>query len=186
MVTVLGGPHPTNPHCAPAHTVPYAHAARSLPYPGSRGERRRKPRMASRFVSSGAIDPTSGAHVESAEAQPSTGPGRDAKAEIGGKNKEAWEAVQREVEEERKRRAAEKGSAEGEKSLYEILQENKGMNTHPSSTPPSPHRALLRVFPIPASSLLRGLRNGKNPGTNACGQTREKPQSKPPSRRRRR
>lgn len=75
----------------------------------------------SRFVSSGAIDPTSGDQVENTGAQ---GPEADSvKAE---RNKEAWEAVQREVEEEKKRKAAEKGSQDGGKSLYEILQENKG------------------------------------------------------------
>lgn len=77
--------------------------------------------MASRFISTGAIDPTSGHHVE-AEAPAGTGP---AGAE-GSKNKEAWEAVQKEVAEERRRRAAEKASDEPGKSLYDVLQENKG------------------------------------------------------------
>lgn len=82
----------------------------------------------SRFVSSGAIDPASGAQVEDAEGKPPAavpGAGKGA-AEDGGKNREAWEAVQREVEEERKRRAAEKASGEPGKSLYDVLQENKG------------------------------------------------------------
>lgn len=82
--------------------------------------------MSSRFVSSGAIDTTSGAAVENAETQRSTSDASKLSAEGGARNKEAWEAVQREVEEERRRRASEKSSAEGAKSLYEILQENKG------------------------------------------------------------
>lgn len=83
----------------------------------------------SRFVSSGAIDPASEAHVEDTGAQPRAAapPAGKAGSEDAGKNKEAWEAVQREVEEERKRRAAEKGSGEAGKSLFDILQENKGI-----------------------------------------------------------
>lgn len=90
----------------------------------------------SRFVSSGAIDPASGAHVEDAEGQPPAAAPAAGKgtAEGGGKNREAWEAVQREVEEERKRRAAEKASVEPGKSLYDVLQENKGIS------PPWPTR----------------------------------------------
>ena len=99
----------------------------------------------SRFVSSGAIDPTSGDHVESAEAKVALG-GDSAKAE---RNKEAWEAVQKEVEEERKRRAAEKGSGEGGKSLYEVLQENKGDISHvsPSLSWPVTHLTTLVSLP---------------------------------------
>lgn len=90
----------------------------------------------SRFVSSGAIDTTSGAQVEDAGGQPPAAAPRAGKAgaEDSGKNKEAWEAVQREVEEERKRRAAEKGSGEPGKSLYDVLQENKGISPLTSSS----------------------------------------------------
>ena len=81
--------------------------------------------MASRFVSTGAIDPTSGHHIE-AEAPPGAGAG----VAEGSRNKEAWEAVQKEIAEERRRREAEKASGEPGKSLYDVLQENKGILSH--------------------------------------------------------
>lgn len=107
--------------------------------------------MASRFVSTGAIDPTSGDHVE-AKAPPEAGPA----AAEGGKNKEAWEAVQKEVAEERRRREAEKAAGEPGKSLYDVLQENKGS---PSPlTPPLPLSipSLTRPFPL---DPIEGARN---------------------------
>lgn len=81
--------------------------------------------MSSRFVSAGAIDAASGQAVEvdkSTAAGTTTG---------GDSRNEEWEAVQRELEAERRRRnaaaeAARRGEGQ-ERSLYEVLQANKGM-----------------------------------------------------------
>lgn len=102
--------------------------------------------MASRFVSTGAIDPTSGLHVE-AEAAPDAGA---AGAQGVKGNKEAWEAVQKEVAEERRRRAAEKASGEPGKSLYDVLQENKGnpLTPHPLTIPTREPIPSLRPTPL--------------------------------------
>ena len=114
----------------------------------------------SRFVSSGAIDPTSGEHVEKAE----VAPGADSKAEGVGRNKEAWEAVQREVEEERKRRAAVKGPGEGEKSLFEVLQENKGMpssSTYQHNTAPPPNSTSSPFLGITKTDTTKSRKGGR-------------------------
>lgn len=88
--------------------------------------------MSSRFVSGGTTDTKTGEVVPvdqskstSTSAAPTAGSGSSAK------RSEEWAAVQAQVEEERRRRqqlreeAASRGSGEGEKSLYEVLQANK-------------------------------------------------------------
>lgn len=77
----------------------------------------------SRFVSAGAINAETGEAVEATAA--------DKKAEGAAaepKKNTEWEAVQKELEAERKRReeARVKAVEGGEKSLYDILQANKG------------------------------------------------------------
>lgn len=75
--------------------------------------------MSDRFVSAGTIDGDGELHRE-----PRTG--SVAHPPAGGKAE--WEAVQRELEAERKRREEQRlrESSAGEKSLYDILQANKG------------------------------------------------------------
>lgn len=76
--------------------------------------------MANRFVSGGVID-SSGEVAEK-------GQGKGESANNSSKNSE-WEAVQKELEAERKRRDEQriKAASGEEKSLFEILQANKGM-----------------------------------------------------------
>lgn len=86
--------------------------------------------MTSRFVSGGAIDSASGERIEVAAPA-------DGEAAVG-KNNAEWEAVQKEVEETRKRREeARKLEESGEqKSLFDILQANKGKKEILSSSAP--------------------------------------------------
>jgi hypothetical protein len=74
--------------------------------------------MSNRFVSGGTI--TSSGEVSKDAPQPTT-------TQPQPKNKE-WEAVQQELEAERKRRdeARAKAAAGDERSLYDVLQANKG------------------------------------------------------------
>ncbi|KAL1867340.1 hypothetical protein VTK73DRAFT_4247 [Phialemonium thermophilum] len=91
--------------------------------------------MASRFVSAGAIDPTTGEAAKPVEPTTSDGgsDSRDHGVGPAAKAEDEWAAVQRELEAERKRREEQRAAAMnsagsgpgGEKSLYEILQENK-------------------------------------------------------------
>ncbi|CAH0059726.1 unnamed protein product [Clonostachys solani] len=76
--------------------------------------------MSDRFVSGGTIGGSEGEKASSAESGPPASSG-------GTKNAAQWEAVERELEAERKRREEQRRKAvEGEeKSLYEILQDNK-------------------------------------------------------------
>jgi hypothetical protein len=92
--------------------------------------------MSSRFVSGGSIDPASGeALVASSEQAQSlttggnTNPRNQADTTITGTNQEQWEAVQRELDEERRRREEKRAMAAAgeEKSLYDVLQANKGL-----------------------------------------------------------
>lgn len=79
--------------------------------------------MSSRFVSGGAIDSASGEAVALSKSQPDN---RDAAKT---KHQAEWEVVERELEEERRKRAEARqaaGTGAGEKSLYEVLQANKG------------------------------------------------------------
>lgn len=80
--------------------------------------------MASRFVSGGVIDTTSG---ETVDAETTGRAGQS--APLSKRRQEEWEAVQKELEAERRqreeRRRAE-GEAGGERSLFEVLQANKG------------------------------------------------------------
>ncbi|GAP82768.1 putative NEFA-interacting nuclear protein NIP30 [Rosellinia necatrix] len=84
--------------------------------------------MTSRFVSGGTIAGDGGAEGED---RPGTGATTETRARAGiGSDKAAveWEAVQRDLEEERRRRVeARKATVEGsgERSLYEVLQANK-------------------------------------------------------------
>jgi molecular chaperone GrpE (heat shock protein) len=94
------------------------HHHHQFPKPGEREEI--PGQMANRFVSAGAIDATTG---EASEAPP--------KAEVAAAaaaNNDQWEQVQKELEEERRRREERRKAAGqgGEKSLFEVLQENKG------------------------------------------------------------
>lgn len=88
--------------------------------------------MSSRFVSSGTIGPSGGsggdddvgkADADAAGAVAGATPAED-KA-----SSDAWEAVQRELEAERRRREEQriKAASGEEKSLYDILQKNKGL-----------------------------------------------------------
>lgn len=89
------------------------------------------PEMTSRFVSGGTI-----AGDDDGGATPATGGEREREGErAGGDKKNAlsveWETVQKDLDEERRRReetrrANVEGGA-GERSLYEVLQANKGM-----------------------------------------------------------
>lgn len=96
--------------------------------------------MSSRFVSGGAINPESGEAVHVAAAAAETKgveqvkDGDDDDDDDGGpaavgRNKAEWEAVERELGEERKKREEARARAVegGEQSLYDILQANKGM-----------------------------------------------------------
>ncbi|VUC20570.1 unnamed protein product [Clonostachys rosea] len=76
--------------------------------------------MSDRFVSGGTIGGTEGEKTTSTDSGPP-------QASSGTKNAAQWEAVERELEAERKRREEQRRKAvEGEeKSLYEILQDNK-------------------------------------------------------------
>lgn len=81
--------------------------------------------MSSRFVSGGAIDGASGEAVVLAK---STEP-RGHNSSINTRHLAEWETVERELQEERRKRAEAKqaaGSSNGEKSLYEVLEANKG------------------------------------------------------------
>lgn len=73
--------------------------------------------MSNRFVSGGTIG----------DGAPEGG-GEEAPAPAAGRNAAQWEAVQKELDEERQRREEQRRKAMTgeEKSLYEILQENKG------------------------------------------------------------
>jgi hypothetical protein len=78
--------------------------------------------MSDRFVSGGTIGGSAGEEkTTSADSAPSVSSGT--------KNAAQWEAVERELEAERRRREEQRRKAvEGEeKSLYEILQDNKGV-----------------------------------------------------------
>jgi hypothetical protein len=94
--------------------------------------------MASRFVSGGTIigsgDDEGAASIEkTVRDSTSAGKSPGVSGSVGGMSKTKsieWEAVQKDLEEQRRkrdeaRRAAVEGSG-GEKSLYEILQANKG------------------------------------------------------------
>ncbi|OIW31652.1 hypothetical protein CONLIGDRAFT_697879 [Coniochaeta ligniaria NRRL 30616] len=76
--------------------------------------------MASRFVSAGAIDPTTG---EAAAAERTTDDGQQKKPN------DEWLAVEKELAAERRRREEQRAAAAGtgERSLFEVLQANKGM-----------------------------------------------------------
>jgi len=97
--------------------------------------------MASRFVSGGAIDAASGEAIApealaAAAAAAATGPGAADAGSQGDRSGRAvkkqaeWEAVQRELEAERRRREEQRAkmAAGEEKSLYAILQANKGLS----------------------------------------------------------
>lgn len=79
--------------------------------------------MASRFVSAGAIDPVTGEAAPDAAAD-SRAPPVDPKTD-------EWLVVQKELDAERRRREEHKASAAAaageEKSLYEVLEANKGL-----------------------------------------------------------
>lgn len=78
--------------------------------------------MSSRFVSAGAIDPVTG-EAASDTATNSSAPPADPKTD-------EWLVVQKELDAERRRREEHKASAAAageEKSLYEVLEANKGL-----------------------------------------------------------
>lgn len=88
--------------------------------------------MSSRFVSSGTIGPSGGSggddDVGKADAD-AAGAGAGATPAGDKASSDAWETVQRELEAERRRREEQriKAASGEEKSLYDILQENKGL-----------------------------------------------------------
>jgi hypothetical protein len=100
--------------------------------------------MSSRFVSGGAIDAASGQAVEA------PGPARQVEDKPVGKNQQEWEAVSREMEEEKKRReeSRAKEAAGEQQSLFDILQANKGI------PPPLQQYLSHAASPLPSSSLL--------------------------------
>lgn len=79
--------------------------------------------MASRFVSAGAIDPATG---EAAAAERTTTQPDDRQQN---KPNDEWLAVEKELAAERRRREEQRSAAAGtgERSLYEVLQANKGI-----------------------------------------------------------
>lgn len=88
--------------------------------------------MSSRFVSAGAIDPTTG-EAAAAAAASSTAAERVPTDSSDGRprkpNSDEWLAVEKELEAERRRReeARKAAAGGGERSLFEVLQANKGM-----------------------------------------------------------
>lgn len=89
--------------------------------------------MSSRFVSAGAIDPTTGEATTQPPATTTASgtPGETRKPPVD----DNWAAVERELAEERKRKEAHKAAlaAGGEKSLFEVLEANKGKTRSPAS-----------------------------------------------------
>jgi hypothetical protein len=83
--------------------------------------------MTSRFVSGGTIT------GDGAVAEAHINPDEERKDSGSGNNAVEWDAVQKDLEEERRKRdearknAVEGGAAGGERSLFEVLQANKGM-----------------------------------------------------------
>lgn len=93
----------------------------------------------SRFVSAGAINAETGEAVAAAEGESKAVTSTTGSGDAGQTKKNAeWEAVQKELDAERKRReeARVKAVEGGERSLYDVLQANKG------------------EFPLAPSSLL--------------------------------
>ncbi len=89
--------------------------------------------MSSRFVSGGAIDAETG----EATTAPAPPPARETAADLVVKKGE-WLAVQKELEAERQQREAHRlaTAAEPEKSLFEVLQANKGAFVTPPGRGP--------------------------------------------------
>lgn len=83
--------------------------------------------MSGRFVSGGTIGASGEASSQDAAAAPPPPNEKKGNEGAGTKNKE-WEAVQQELEADRKRREEQraKAAAGQEPSLYDILQANKG------------------------------------------------------------
>lgn len=115
--------------------------------------------MASRFVSGGRIDAKTGedvpqsSAVEAESGVQATSSSREGRGSGAGKSSAEWEAVQRELEAERRRRDEARAKAVnegGEKSLYDILQANKGW------------------FPFFPRRLLHILASGANPHFLSC------------------
>jgi hypothetical protein len=81
--------------------------------------------MSSRFVSAGAIDPTTG---EAATQPPANAINESSSDPRNPASDDKWAAVERELAEEKKRKEAHKAAlaAGGEKSLFEVLEANKG------------------------------------------------------------
>src|SRR5438105_2158416 len=98
--------------------------------------------MSSRFVSAGAIDPTTGEAVVATAVE--GGPDQD-KLDDDRKqpNADEWLAVEKELAAERRRREEARNSAAAagrERSLFEVLQANKGMfSAFFSCRRPPPH-----------------------------------------------
>lgn len=82
--------------------------------------------MSSRFVSAGAIDPTTGEAAPEQEQRPASN--TTAGPDVPKPNDE-WVAVEKELAAERRRRDEAKAAAAAgqEKSLFEILEANKGL-----------------------------------------------------------
>jgi hypothetical protein len=101
--------------------------------------------MSSRFVSAGAIDPTTG--EAAATDSSTTNDGQKSRSGDVQKPNDEWLAVERELAAERHRREEQKSAAaaSGEKSLYEILQANKGFSPH---HPPFPPQKTSLVQPL--------------------------------------
>jgi hypothetical protein len=99
--------------------------------------------MSSRFVPGGTK--TAGAEQDSKAGAEAASKGNDS-ADAAKKNPE-WEAVQQELEAERKQREEKRvKAAQGEeRSLYDILQANKGRSPMISTFPSSPRTECVRV-----------------------------------------
>jgi len=83
----------------------------------------------SRFVSAGRIDASSGEAVSEAAVKPGAAALREKERGEAARKNEEWEVVQRELEAERRRREEARraeGAPGAEKSLFEVLQANKG------------------------------------------------------------
>lgn len=86
--------------------------------------------MSSRFVSGGTIGPSGEVSRDEAGGDAASKQRRSPPLAAAATKKPEWEAVQQELEAERKRRdeARLKAAAGGEQSLYDVLQANKGLS----------------------------------------------------------
>ena len=116
--------------------------------------------MSDRFVSGGTIGPSKDlAEGAATSDERAAAAAAAAAAPPPGKNSAEWEAVQKQLETERQRREEQrrKAATGEEKSLYDILQENKGMHC----------RGLLHAFTWSSFGIWRRYSQGLNDSREA-------------------